>query len=339
MASAWIRATPRGPSSCAPSSSRYCQPRPRRRRVMPGPAAVHSLQARHGPLRYPRSTARKRRPGCPVRPSGRARVITGDLRGARARAQHPAGAPRAGADRGNRHVGQRAALSLRQRARAGVPGASATRSSGARSRRSSRTPRRPSRIVREAVLDRGESVEVHDVPLAATGPNAWEGDRYYSFIASPVEGPDGCPAGMLNLGYETTAEVRARKLLERELATEQRIANQLQVSLMPDRLPGGARHGRGLGLSPCRRRPRDRRRLLRRVPRQRGLLDGRDRRCLRQGRRGRGHNSAGPLHAARSRHPRGRRIRARCSPSSTRRCCASARICGSCPRCARSWSR
>jgi serine phosphatase RsbU (regulator of sigma subunit) len=39
------------------------------------------------------------------------------------------------------------------------------------------------------------------------------------------------------VGYETTADVRARKLLERELATEQRIANQLQVSLMPDRLP------------------------------------------------------------------------------------------------------
>ena len=91
--------------------------------------------------------------------------------------------------------------------------------------------------VRAAVLDRGETVEVHDVPLAATGPNAWEGDRYYTFIASPVEGPDGSPAGILNLGYETTADVRARKLLERELATEQRIANQLQVSLMPDRLP------------------------------------------------------------------------------------------------------
>ena len=91
--------------------------------------------------------------------------------------------------------------------------------------------------VRAAVLDRGETVEVHDVPLAATGPNAWEGDRYYTFIASPVEGPDGSPAGILNLGYETTADVRARKLLERELATEQRIASQLQVSLMPDRLP------------------------------------------------------------------------------------------------------
>ena len=91
--------------------------------------------------------------------------------------------------------------------------------------------------VRAAILDRGETVEVHDVPLAASGPDAWEGDRYYTFIASPVEGPDGAPAGILNVGYETTADVRARKLLERELATEQRIANQLQVSLMPDRLP------------------------------------------------------------------------------------------------------
>lgn len=91
--------------------------------------------------------------------------------------------------------------------------------------------------VRTAVFDRGETVEVHDVPLASSGPNAWEGDRYYTFISSRVEGPDGEPAGILNVGYETTADVRARKLLERELATEQRIANQLQVSLMPDRLP------------------------------------------------------------------------------------------------------
>ncbi len=91
--------------------------------------------------------------------------------------------------------------------------------------------------VREAVLDRGETVEVHDVPLASSDPEAWEGDRYYTFIASPVEGQDGTPAGILNVGYETTADVRARTLLERELATEQRIANQLQVSLMPERLP------------------------------------------------------------------------------------------------------
>ena len=91
--------------------------------------------------------------------------------------------------------------------------------------------------LRAAVLDRGETIEVHDVPLADTGPGAWEGDRYYTFIASPVEGPDGNPAGILNVGYETTADVRARTLLERELATEQRIANQLQVSLMPERLP------------------------------------------------------------------------------------------------------
>ena len=91
--------------------------------------------------------------------------------------------------------------------------------------------------VRVAVLDRGETVEVRDVPLAASGPGAWEGDRYYTFIASPVAGPDGQPAGILNVGFETTSEVRDRKMLERELATEQRIANQLQVSLMPERLP------------------------------------------------------------------------------------------------------
>ena len=193
--------------------------------------------------------------------------------------------------------------------------------------------------VRVAILDRGETVEVHDVPLAASGPDAWEGDRYYTFISSPVEGPDGSPAGVLNVGYETTADVRARKLLERELATEQRIATQLQVSLMPDSLPDVPGHGPGLGLPPGGRRPRDRRRLLRRLPRRA--------------------TTAGwwwwATSAARAPRPRPSRrwrgtpcarrpsatapIRAPCTPGSTRRCCASARTCASCPRCARSWSR
>jgi sigma-B regulation protein RsbU (phosphoserine phosphatase) len=53
----------------------------------------------------------------------------------------------------------------------------------------------------------------------------------------PIPGSDGQPAGVLNVGHETTSDVKARRLLERELATEHRIAHQLQVSLMPETLP------------------------------------------------------------------------------------------------------
>lgn len=91
--------------------------------------------------------------------------------------------------------------------------------------------------VRAAVLDRGETVEVRDVPLSSSDPGAWEGDRYFTFVAVAVEGPEGTGLGVLNVGHETTAEVKARNLLERQLATEHRIATQLQTSLMPSSLP------------------------------------------------------------------------------------------------------
>jgi len=91
--------------------------------------------------------------------------------------------------------------------------------------------------LRETVLQGGEPIEVHDVPIASTAPEAWEGHRYYTFFTVPVPGSGGQPAGVLNVGYETTADVRARRRLERELASEHRIATQLQVSLMPEALP------------------------------------------------------------------------------------------------------
>ena len=91
--------------------------------------------------------------------------------------------------------------------------------------------------VREAVLGRGESTHFEDVPLAFSGPEAVEGNRYYTFTAAPVPGAHGEAAGVLVVGQETTDAVRRRKELEQELEDEHRIATQLQVSLMPDRLP------------------------------------------------------------------------------------------------------
>jgi len=91
--------------------------------------------------------------------------------------------------------------------------------------------------VPEAVLERGETLHLEDVPFAFGGEEAVEGDRYYTFTAVPVPGPAGHTAGVLVVGQETTETVRSRRALERELEDEHRIVTQLQVSLMPDRLP------------------------------------------------------------------------------------------------------
>ncbi len=91
--------------------------------------------------------------------------------------------------------------------------------------------------VREVVLGRGESTHFEDIPLAFSGPEAMEGSRYYTFTAAPVPGAHGEAAGVLVVGQETTEAVRRRRDLEQELEDEHRIATQLQVSLMPDRLP------------------------------------------------------------------------------------------------------
>lgn len=92
-------------------------------------------------------------------------------------------------------------------------------------------------VVPEAVLGRGESIHLEDIPLAFGGGEAVEGNRYYTFTAAPVTGTDGEAAGVLVVGQETTEAVRRRRALEQELEDEHRIATQLQVSLKPDRLP------------------------------------------------------------------------------------------------------
>jgi PAS domain S-box-containing protein len=82
--------------------------------------------------------------------------------------------------------------------------------------------------LRAAVLGRRETLAVHEVPL---------GDRIWTFACVPLPGDDDRPGGVLAVGQEVTGEVTRRRALEAELADEHRIATQLQVSLMPDRLP------------------------------------------------------------------------------------------------------
>jgi PAS domain S-box-containing protein len=82
--------------------------------------------------------------------------------------------------------------------------------------------------LRESVLVRGETLHVKEVPV---------GDRFWTFSCAPIEAPDGGIEGILAVGQETTQETTRSRQLEAELADEHRISTQLQVSLMPDRLP------------------------------------------------------------------------------------------------------
>ena len=91
---------------------------------------------------------------------------------------------------------------------------------------------------REAVLERGETLLFEEVGLPFGGPGAIDGRRYYTFSVVPVPGAgSGKPDGVLAVGQEVTDSVRRRRELEQELCEEHRIATELQVSLMPDRLP------------------------------------------------------------------------------------------------------
>lgn len=82
--------------------------------------------------------------------------------------------------------------------------------------------------LRAAVLEQGETLAVRDVQL---------GDRFWTFSCVPLGDEGERAGGVLAVGQETTDEVTRRRELEAELAEEHRIATQLQVSLMPDRLP------------------------------------------------------------------------------------------------------
>jgi serine phosphatase RsbU (regulator of sigma subunit)/anti-sigma regulatory factor (Ser/Thr protein kinase) len=89
----------------------------------------------------------------------------------------------------------------------------------------------------DRVFTTGEPLRGTDMPFPAGGPPALGGYRYFTFTMSPVPGAAGGCGGVLVLGVETTAEVRRRRDLERELAAERGIADVLQRSLLPAGLP------------------------------------------------------------------------------------------------------
>lgn len=62
------------------------------------------------------------------------------------------------------------------------------------------------------------------------------GRRYYDFTYSPLI-EAGTAVGVLVVATESTAAVRRRETLERELLAERNVAERLQRALLPDRLP------------------------------------------------------------------------------------------------------
>jgi anti-sigma regulatory factor (Ser/Thr protein kinase) len=91
------------------------------------------------------------------------------------------------------------------------------------------------------LLDRvymtGEAFRGTDLPFPFGGPESLAGYRYFTFTVSPVSGLGDGIGGVLVVGTETTDDVRRQHHIESELATERGIADVLQRSLLPVRLP------------------------------------------------------------------------------------------------------
>jgi len=91
------------------------------------------------------------------------------------------------------------------------------------------------------LLDRvratGQPFRGEDTPLPFAGAAAHDASRYFAFTLSPIPGPGVPPAGVLVMGAETTRDVRRRRQLEQELATERGVIEVLQRSLLPAALP------------------------------------------------------------------------------------------------------
>jgi anti-sigma regulatory factor (Ser/Thr protein kinase) len=88
----------------------------------------------------------------------------------------------------------------------------------------------------QRVRETGEPFAGTNISFRSQGALALAGRRYFTFTASPVP-VHADSDGVLVVGMETTEEVRRRRQLERELASERGIADVLQRSLLPGKLP------------------------------------------------------------------------------------------------------
>jgi Stage II sporulation protein E (SpoIIE)/PAS fold len=92
------------------------------------------------------------------------------------------------------------------------------------------------------IFDTGEPVERRESPIAFGAPG--EGaPRYFNSTIIPIRGGDGTVAGLLAMFVDTSEVVRERHYLERELSAQHELADVLQRSLLPERLPQVERIG------------------------------------------------------------------------------------------------
>ncbi len=80
-----------------------------------------------------------------------------------------------------------------------------------------------------------EDLAIPAKDLEAEG--AFQGKRYMTFTLDPVTAADGAGTGILVVVMETTARVRQRAELERQLREERRTVTTLQRALLPRTLP------------------------------------------------------------------------------------------------------
>ena len=90
----------------------------------------------------------------------------------------------------------------------------------------------------QRVRETGEPFAGTDISFRSQGALTLAGLRYFTFTMSPVPvQANNVVDGVLVVGIETTEEVRRRRQLEHELASERGIADVLQRSLLPGKLP------------------------------------------------------------------------------------------------------
>jgi Stage II sporulation protein E (SpoIIE)/PAS fold len=107
------------------------------------------------------------------------------------------------------------------------------------------------------IFDTGEPVERRESPLAFGAPGEGEGTpRYFNSTIIPIPGADGSVAGLLAMFVDTSDVVRQRRYLERELSAEHELADVLQRSLLPEKLPQVERIGLAARYLPAGERAR-----------------------------------------------------------------------------------
>ena len=89
----------------------------------------------------------------------------------------------------------------------------------------------------QRVRETGEPFAGTDISFRSQGAVTLAGRRYFTFTMNPVPVHANSVDGVLVVGMETTEEVRRRRQLERELASERGIADVLQRSLLPGKFP------------------------------------------------------------------------------------------------------